>query len=84
MGIQLKDPSLLRQQSYIDGEWRQRRQRRTLDVRNPATGDKIGTVPKMGTAETRRAIEAARGRHAGLGEARRRRSAPSSCASGTT
>jgi succinate-semialdehyde dehydrogenase/glutarate-semialdehyde dehydrogenase len=30
-----------------------------VDVDNPATGLKIGTVPKSGKAETRRAIEAA-------------------------
>jgi succinate-semialdehyde dehydrogenase/glutarate-semialdehyde dehydrogenase len=59
VGIQLKDPTLLRQQSYIGGEWQNADGGGTLDVRNPATGDKIGTVPKMGTAETRRAIEAA-------------------------
>jgi len=59
VGIQLKDPSLLRQQSYINGEWQNADSGGTIDVRNPATGDKIGTVPKMGTAETRRAIEAA-------------------------
>jgi succinate-semialdehyde dehydrogenase/glutarate-semialdehyde dehydrogenase len=60
VSIQLKDPSLLKQQSYIAGEWRNADSGGTIDVRNPATGDKIGTVPKMGTAETRRAIEAAR------------------------
>jgi succinate-semialdehyde dehydrogenase/glutarate-semialdehyde dehydrogenase len=59
LGIQLKDPSLLRQQSYIGGEWRNADGGGTLDVRNPATGEKLGTVPKMGAAETRRAIEAA-------------------------
>ena len=59
MGIQLKDASLLRQQSYIGGEWRNADSGATLDVSNPATGEKIGTVPKMGTAEIRRAIEAA-------------------------
>ncbi|MGP1665992.1 MAG: aldehyde dehydrogenase family protein, partial [Rhodanobacter sp.] len=31
----------------------------TLTVNNPATGAQVGTVPKMGVAETRRAIEAA-------------------------
>jgi succinate-semialdehyde dehydrogenase/glutarate-semialdehyde dehydrogenase len=60
VSIELKDPSLLKQQSYIAGEWRHADSGATIDVRNPATGDKIGTVPKMGTAETRRAIEAAR------------------------
>jgi succinate-semialdehyde dehydrogenase/glutarate-semialdehyde dehydrogenase len=57
--LQLKDPALLRQQSYIDGKWVDADNRATLDVVNPATREKIGTVPKMGAAETRRAIEAA-------------------------
>jgi succinate-semialdehyde dehydrogenase / glutarate-semialdehyde dehydrogenase len=57
--LQLKDPTLLRQQSYIDGKWADADSRGTLDVINPATREKIGTVPKMGAAETRRAIEAA-------------------------
>ena len=59
MTLQLKDPTLLRQHSYIDGEWVDADNRGTLDVNNPATGTKLGTVPKMGVAETRRAIEAA-------------------------
>ena len=59
MTLQLKDPALLRQQSYIDGKWVDADGRATLDVLNPATREKIGTVPKMGAAETRRAIEAA-------------------------
>ena len=59
MTLQLKDPTLLRQRSYIDGEWVDADNRGTLDVNNPATGTKLGTVPKMGVAETRRAIEAA-------------------------
>jgi succinate-semialdehyde dehydrogenase/glutarate-semialdehyde dehydrogenase len=59
VSIQLKDPSLFKHQSYIGGEWRDADGGGTCDVRNPATGDKIGTVPKMGAAETRRAIEAA-------------------------
>src|SRR6185369_5693660 len=42
-----------------DGKWVDADNRATLDVVNPATGEKIGTVPKMGAAETRRAIEAA-------------------------
>ena len=59
MTLQLKDPTLLRQQSYLDGKWVDADSRATLDVVNPATREKIGTVPKMGAAETRRAIEAA-------------------------
>ena len=59
MTIALKDPSLLRQQCYIDGAWHDADHAATINVTNPATGAVIGTVPKMGTAETRRAIEAA-------------------------
>jgi succinate-semialdehyde dehydrogenase / glutarate-semialdehyde dehydrogenase len=57
--LNLKDPSLLRQQAYIDGEWCNANDGATVEVRNPATGDKIGTVPHMGALETRRAIDAA-------------------------
>jgi succinate-semialdehyde dehydrogenase / glutarate-semialdehyde dehydrogenase len=60
VGIELKDPKLLRQQCYLAGEWRDADGGGTLDVTNPATGVVLGTVPKMGTAETRRAIEAAK------------------------
>jgi len=57
--MQLKDSKLLRQQCYIDGEWRDATNGATLDVINPATQKKLGTVPRMGTAETRAAIAAA-------------------------
>jgi succinate-semialdehyde dehydrogenase/glutarate-semialdehyde dehydrogenase len=57
--LQLKDPSLLRQQAYLNGAWTDADGGATLPVTNPATGEQIGTVPVMGAAETRRAIEAA-------------------------
>jgi succinate-semialdehyde dehydrogenase/glutarate-semialdehyde dehydrogenase len=57
--LQLKDMSLFRQQCYIDGQWVDADDKSTLAVNNPADGLQIGTVPKMGAAETRRAIEAA-------------------------
>jgi succinate-semialdehyde dehydrogenase / glutarate-semialdehyde dehydrogenase len=57
--LQLKDQKLFRQQCYIDGQWADADSRDTIVVTNPANGAAIGTVPKMGTAETRRAIEAA-------------------------
>ncbi len=58
-GLPLRDPKLLRQQCYVDGAWVNADSGETLDVDNPATGALLGTVPKMGAAETRRAIEAA-------------------------
>src|SRR4029079_1097460 len=57
--FQLKDISLFRQQCYIDGKWVDADDKSTLAVNNPADGLQIGTIPKMGAAETRRAIEAA-------------------------
>ena len=57
--FQLKDLSLLRQQCYIDGKWVDADDKKTIAVHNPADGQQIGTVPSMGVAETRRAIEAA-------------------------
>jgi succinate-semialdehyde dehydrogenase/glutarate-semialdehyde dehydrogenase len=56
---QLKDPKLLRQQGYIDGQWLSADSGQTISVSNPATGGAIGTIPRMGVAETRRAIDAA-------------------------
>ena len=57
--MELKDGKLLRQKCYIDGEWRDASSGKTIEVINPATQRKIGTVPRMGTAETRAAIAAA-------------------------
>ena len=57
--MQLKDQSLFREQCYIDGEWTDAENGETIEVTNPADGSVIGTVPKMGQAETRRAIIAA-------------------------
>lgn len=57
--MQLNDNSLFRQQAYINGQWVSADDGQTFEVTNPATGEVIGVVPKLGQAETRRAIEAA-------------------------
>jgi succinate-semialdehyde dehydrogenase / glutarate-semialdehyde dehydrogenase len=57
--LTLRDSSLFQQLFFIDGTWTGADNDATIDVTNPATGEKIGTIPKMGAAETRRAIEAA-------------------------
>ena len=57
--LELKDPKLFRQQCYIDGSWADADDKSTIAVNNPADGAHLGTVPRMGVAETRRAIEAA-------------------------
>ena len=59
MTLTLKDPTLLRQQCYVDGAWTDARSGDKVKVTNPATGAVLGTVPSLDAAETRRAIEAA-------------------------
>ena len=51
--------SLLREQAFIDGEWCDGDSGATFEVTDPATGEVLARVPRMGAAETRRAIEAA-------------------------
>ena len=57
--MNIKDQSLFRQQCYIDGQWVDADSGETLEVNNPSSGSGIGTVPKMGAAETERAVDAA-------------------------
>ena len=57
--MNLKDPSLFRQRCYVDGAWVDADDGGTIEVNNPADNSVVGTIPKMGAAETRRAIEAA-------------------------
>ena len=58
-GVELRDPKLFRQACYIDGAWIESAAHHTIEVDNPATGEVIGVVPRLGRPETRRAIEAA-------------------------
>ena len=55
----LGDAALFRRQCYVDGRWIDAPDGATLEVDNPATGEILGTVPALGGAETRAAIEAA-------------------------
>ena len=57
--MKLQDPALLRTQAYVNGEWIGSAAAASQDVGNPATGEKLGTVPNMGASETRAAIAAA-------------------------
>ncbi|VVO32639.1 NADP-dependent succinate-semialdehyde dehydrogenase [Pseudomonas fluorescens] len=57
--MKLNNPELFRQQAYIDGQWTDADSANTITVVNPSTNATIGQVPRMGKAETRRAIEAA-------------------------
>ncbi|KAF2992256.1 NAD-dependent succinate-semialdehyde dehydrogenase [Methylocystis sp. MJC1] len=53
------DELSLKQKAFIGGEWIDADSGGVFAVTNPATGETLGTVPDMGVAETRRAIEAA-------------------------
>jgi succinate-semialdehyde dehydrogenase/glutarate-semialdehyde dehydrogenase len=57
--MNLSDKSLLKTKAYIDGSWSDADSGDTLPIQNPATGETVAHVAKCGTAETRRAIEAA-------------------------
>ncbi|MCP8464429.1 NAD-dependent succinate-semialdehyde dehydrogenase [Pseudomonas sp. ZM23] len=57
--MKLNDCKLFRQQAYVDGRWCDADDGRSLDVHDPATGERLGSVPLMGGAEAVRAIEAA-------------------------
>lgn len=56
----LKDSQLLRQQSYVDGQWCDASDGSTIAVHNPATQQIIASVPHLGETETNRAIDAAK------------------------
>ncbi len=58
-GLDLADARLFPRKCYIDGAWTDADSGAVLTIRNPAHGGLLGTVPKMGAAETRRAIAAA-------------------------
>jgi succinate-semialdehyde dehydrogenase/glutarate-semialdehyde dehydrogenase len=57
--LELKEPKLFREQCYLDGAWTGADSKKIFAVHNPATGAALGSVPDLGAAETRRAIEAA-------------------------
>lgn len=61
--MHLSDSTLFRQQAFIAGQWCAADSEQTLAVHNPANAELLGSVPKMGAAETQRAINAA---HAAL------------------
>ncbi len=58
--MQLQDQTLFRQSAFVAGDWVEAGEKSGIAVDNPATGEIIGHVPKLGAKETKRAIEAAR------------------------
>ena len=59
MTIAITDKTLLQTGAYIDGKWVGSDDSSTYEVTNPATGKVLAKVARCGTAETRRAVEAA-------------------------
>lgn len=57
--MQLKDPTLFRQAALVGDRWIEANATNGIAVTNPATGEVIGYVPKLGVEETREAIRAA-------------------------
>ena len=79
--LPLIDPSLLKDKCYVAGEWIGGVD--TIDVTNPVDDSVIGRVPKLGAAETRRPSRPRRRRRSS-GRRRQPKSAPASCANGST
>ena len=80
----LKDPTLLRQQCYVDGQWIDADDGATSTSSIPPPARRSAPCRVMGAAETRRAIDAADRAWPALARTRPRRSAARSCASGTS
>jgi len=55
----LNDLQLIREACFVNGEWLAAESGETIEVRNPATGERIASVPRMGAGEARRAIDLA-------------------------
>jgi succinate-semialdehyde dehydrogenase / glutarate-semialdehyde dehydrogenase len=61
----VKERSLLLDRGYVGGAWVEADSGATFPVVDPATGDELAHVPRMGATETRRALEAARDAYPG-------------------
>ena len=60
LSSKLKDPTLAVDKAYVAGEWLAASDTgNTFNVTNPANGEVIATLPNLGVAETKRAIDAA-------------------------
>ena len=57
--MELRSSELFRQQAFIDGSWCEADHGQRVEIFNPANGERLGSVPDMGTDETRRAIAGA-------------------------
>ena len=51
--------SLIKEQGFIDGAWVSASSGKTFEVKNPANGNVIASVPDMNAVDTNKAIDAA-------------------------
>ncbi len=56
---QLKDPSLFKEEAFINGEWHKAKSGAVFGINNPATGEIIGSVANLGPDDAELAIDAA-------------------------
>ncbi|OTB00951.1 hypothetical protein M426DRAFT_75463 [Hypoxylon sp. CI-4A] len=59
LASKLKDPSIFVGKAYINGQWVSSKSKKTFEVRNPASGEVVGTCPESGTEDLQDAINAA-------------------------
>ncbi len=57
--VPLRDPALLRTKAFVGGEWVDSRSGETFAVTDPASGEGLADVPRMGAEDTRSAVAAA-------------------------
>ncbi|GLQ04823.1 NAD-dependent succinate-semialdehyde dehydrogenase [Sneathiella chinensis] len=55
----LRDPTLFREFSYVNGEWIAAAGGQSIEVRDPADGTRIGSVPSLSGTESQEAVDAA-------------------------
>ncbi|KAA1081438.1 succinate semialdehyde dehydrogenase NADP+ linked [Puccinia graminis f. sp. tritici] len=60
LSAKLKNHDLLKHQSYINGQWVGSSTSRTFAVKDPATGEEIGSCPDMNLVDLKLAIDAAK------------------------
>lgn len=54
--LNLKNPSLLRNQCYVNGQWVDSKSGTTFEITDPATSKVIGTAPEMSVDDVRGAV----------------------------
>ena len=57
--MKIKDKALFRQKNYINGKWVDSADGAKINVTNPSTGKKIGSVPSISAKECAAAVDAA-------------------------